>query len=195
MKHVTVDLIPGGRDVTVTNDNRRRYVELYARHRMETVRGKSIVPALRALRSGLTDVISAELLTTFTPLELERLVCGVPKIDVAAWREATSHEGRVGDESVLTRQATWLWEAVESFEAAERQRLLHFWASYTRLPHTNFQGLHFKVHFDPTLSTEHLPTAQTCFLTLRMPVYSSASQLSERLLHATRYASSGFSFT
>jgi hypothetical protein len=34
---------------------------------------------------------------------------------------------------------------VESFEPAERQHLLHFWASYTRLPHTNFQGLHFKV--------------------------------------------------
>ena len=161
---------------------------------METVRGKSILPALRAMRCGLTEVIPAELLTTFTPLELERLVCGMPKIDVAAWRQATSHEGRGGDESTLTRHAKWLWEAVEGFEPAERQHLLHFWASYTHLPHTNFRGLHFKVRFDPTLSTEHLPTAQTCFLTLRMPIYSSASQLNERLLVAIRYASNGFSF-
>ena len=109
VKHVTVDLIPGGRDVAVTDDNRKRYVELYARHRMETVRGKSILLALRAIRCGLTEVIPAELLTTFTPLELERLVCGMPKIDVAAWREATSYEGRGGDESTLTRQAVWLW--------------------------------------------------------------------------------------
>lgn len=194
VKHVTFDLIPNGRDVTINNSNRKHYVELYARHRMETVHGKSILPALRALRSGLTQVIPAELLTTFTPLELERLVCGAPKIDVASWREATSHEGRGGDESMLTQQATWLWEAVEAFDPRERQKLLHFWASYTRLPHTKFQGLHFKVRFDPTLSTEHLPTAQTCFLTLRMPIYASAEQLSERLLRAIRYASSGFAF-
>jgi hypothetical protein len=51
-----------------------------------------------------------------------------------------------------------------------------------------------KVRFDPSLSTEHLPTAQTCFLTLRMPIYASKSQLSERLLLAISYATSGFGF-
>jgi hypothetical protein len=52
-------------------------------------------------------VIPGELLTTFTPLELERLACGMPDIDVAAWRGATSHEGRGAHEDVLTRHATW----------------------------------------------------------------------------------------
>jgi hypothetical protein len=69
--HVTVDLIPSGRDVPVTNDNRKRYVELYARHRMETVRGKSILGALRALRAGLTEV---------TPKPPETLNCPNPQL-------------------------------------------------------------------------------------------------------------------
>jgi hypothetical protein len=160
-----IELIPGGRDVLVTDTNRKRFVQAYAWHSMEYVRGGSIAEVARAARKGLCDVIPAELLSSLSAVDLERLVCGLPKISVKAWREATIYEPKVSSPEE-ERRVEWFWNAVNGFTSADQALLLHFWAAYTHLPHSGFEGLHFKIRFDEKLSTDHLPMAQTCFLTV-----------------------------
>jgi hypothetical protein len=188
-----IELIPGGRDVLVTDTNRKRFVQAYAWHSMEYVRGGSIAEVARAARKGLCDVIPAELLSSLSAVDLERLVCGLPKISVKAWREATIYEPKVSSPEE-ERRVEWFWNAVNGFTSADQALLLHFWAAYTHLPHSGFEGLHFKIRFDEKLSTDHLPMAQTCFLTLRIPRYVSAEQCTTRLLHAIRTGNTGFGF-
>jgi len=188
-----IELIPGGRDVLVTDANRKRFVQAYAWHSMEFVRGGSIADVARAARKGLCDVIPAELLSSLSAVDLERLVCGLPKISVEAWREATIYEPKASSPEE-ERRVEWFWNAVNSFTSADQALLLHFWAAYTHLPHSGFEGLHFKIRFDEKLSTDHLPMAQTCFLTLRIPRYMSAEQCTTRLLHAIRTGNTGFGF-
>ena len=187
------ELIPDGRNILVNDHNRKQFVQSYAWNSMELVQGESIDAVAQAARKGLCDVIPAELLSSLSPVDLERLVCGLPRISVEAWKKATIYEPRVSttDEE---RRVEWFWEAVTSFASTDQALLLHFWAAYTHLPHSGFDGLNFKIRFDEKLSTDHLPMAQTCFLTLRIPKYTSAEQCSQRLLHAVRTGSSGFGF-
>ena len=187
------ELIPGGRNIAVTDANRRQFVQYYAWNSMDIVNGESIAAATEAARKGLCDVIPAELLASLSPVDLERMVCGLPKISVEAWRKATIYEPKSSSPED-ERRIEWFWEAISNFSPSDQALLLHFWAAYTHLPHSGFDGLHFKVRFDEKLSTDHLPMAQTCFLTLRIPKYVSAEQCSARLLHAVRTGSSGFGF-
>lgn len=190
---VEYDLIPGGRDIAVTDTNRRRFVQSYAWNSMDIVNGESIAAVTEATRKGLCDVIPAELLASLSPVDLERMVCGLPKISLESWKKATIYEPKATS-SEDERRIEWFWEAVLNFSPSDQALLLHFWAAYTHLPHSGFDGLHFKIRFDEKLSTDHLPMAQTCFLTLRIPKYVSAEQCSARLLHAVRTGSSGFGF-
>ena len=187
------ELVPGGRDIAVTDANRKQFVQTYAWSSMEMVNGESIETVAQAARKGVCDVIPAELLSSLSPVDLERMVCGLPKISIEAWRKATIYEPKVASPEE-ERRVEWFWQAIESFSSSDQALLLHFWAAYTHLPHSGFEGLNFKVRFDDKLSTDHLPMAQTCFLTLRIPKYVSAEQFSMRLLHAVRTGSSGFGF-
>jgi E3 ubiquitin-protein ligase HUWE1 len=160
---------------------------------MHIVNGKSCEAAMSAARAGLCDMIPSELLASLSPVDLERVVCGLPKISVAAWKSATIYEPKVSS-AEEQRRVDWFWEAIESFTPSDQTLVLHFWAAYTHLPHSGFEGLNFKVRFDEKLTTDHLPMAQTCFLTLRVPKYTSAAQCAERLLHAVRTGYTGFGF-
>jgi len=187
------ELVSGGRQIAVTDHNRKHFVQSYAWNSMEMVHGESIEVVAQAARKGLCDVIPAELLSSLSPVDLERLVCGLPKISVEAWKKATIYEPKVTTPEE-ERRVEWFWEAITQFSSADQALLLHFWAAYTHLPHSGFEGLNFKVRFDEKLSTDHLPMAQTCFLTLKLPKYASAEQTAARLLHAVRTGSSGFGF-
>ena len=48
-----VELKPAGGDITVTNDNRAEYVELYAHHLLQA----SIAPQFSAFRRGFDKVV------------------------------------------------------------------------------------------------------------------------------------------
>jgi len=190
---VNIDLVPNGSTIRVTEANRKQFVRAYARNSMHVVDGKSCEAAMYAAREGLCDIIPPEILASLSPVDLERVVCGLPKIAVAAWKSATIYEPKITS-AEEQRRVDWFWEAIESFTPSDQALVLHFWAAYTHLPHSGFEGLNFKVRFDEKLSTDHLPMAQTCFLTLRIPKYTSAEQCATRLLHAVRTGCTGFGF-
>ena len=87
----TVELIPGGEHVEVTDANKARYVAALVRHRATTVRGASTLRAVRLMREGLDDVVPLRSLRAFSPDDLRRLVCGVDELRPEAWRAATRH--------------------------------------------------------------------------------------------------------
>jgi len=69
-----VELAPGGKGIDVTNDNREEYLQLRLKH-IALVR---IAPHLKELLIGVYESIPFVLLSVFTPVELELLICGTP---------------------------------------------------------------------------------------------------------------------
>lgn len=71
------ELIPGGRNIRVTDDNKHKYVDLIAEHRLTT----AIRPQINAFLEGFNELIPRDLISIFNDKELELLISGLPDID------------------------------------------------------------------------------------------------------------------
>lgn len=77
MQVTDYELIPGGRNIKVTEENKHQYVDLVAEHRLTT----AIRPQINAFLEGFTELIPRELISIFNDKELELLISGLPDID------------------------------------------------------------------------------------------------------------------
>jgi E3 ubiquitin-protein ligase HUWE1 len=77
MQVTDYELIPGGRNIKVTEENKHQYVDLVAEHRLTT----AIRPQINAFLDGFNELIVRELISIFNDKELELLISGLPDID------------------------------------------------------------------------------------------------------------------
>jgi hypothetical protein len=75
---VTIELKPGGADVTVTEDNKKEYVDHIVDYRIS----KRVKEQFEAFMSGFSELIPQDLVTVFDERELELLIGGMSEIDV-----------------------------------------------------------------------------------------------------------------
>lgn len=71
------ELILGGRNIQVMEENKHKYVDLIAEHRLTT----AIRPQINAFLEGFTELIPHDLISIFHDKELELLISGLPDID------------------------------------------------------------------------------------------------------------------
>mmetsp|Transcript_25653 Transcript_25653/g.58907 ORF Transcript_25653/g.58907 Transcript_25653/m.58907 type:complete len:758 (-) Transcript_25653:3-2276(-) len=190
-----VELVPGGADKPVTNDNYVEYFEACFKYKlMERVR-----PQLNELILGFFDVIPEPLLTVFDYQELELIMCGLPKIDMEDWRENTEYSGdyeQVGEDYPVCQ---WFWEVVEGFDQEMKARLLQFVTGTSGVPSRGFSVLQgndgnvrkFTIH-GVSVGTCLYPRAHTCFNRIDLPSYEAKSELEEKLKLAVTMVATGF---
>ncbi|KAK1275953.1 E3 ubiquitin-protein ligase UPL2 [Acorus gramineus] len=186
------ELIPGGRNIRVTEENKREYVDLIAEHRLTT----AIRPQINAFMEGFNELMPRELVSIFNDRELELLISGLPDIDLDNLRENTEYSGYSPASPVIQ----WFWEIVQGFSEEDKARLLQFVTGTSKVPLEGFSALQgisgsqkFQIH-KAYGSPDHLPSAHTCFNQLDLPEYPSKEQLEERLLLAIHEANEGFGF-
>jgi E3 ubiquitin-protein ligase NEDD4 len=127
------DLIPGGRDIDVTNENKREYVELMVKWRIE----KRIETQFEAFMSGFHELIPPELINVFDERELELLIGGISEIDVDDWKKHTDYRGYTESDEVIQ----FFWDTVRSWDAEKKSRLLQFTTGTSRIPVNGFKDL------------------------------------------------------
>ncbi|GAA5885327.1 hypothetical protein JCM6882_009571 [Rhodosporidiobolus microsporus] len=175
---VTIDLKPGGRDVEVTNDNKKEYVQLIVEWRIQ----RRVEDQFKAFLSGFNELIPQELINVFDERELELLIGGMSEIDVDDWQKHTDYRGyQQGDEVVQ-----WFWKAVKAWPAEKKSRLLQFATGTSRIPVNGFkdlQGSDGPRRFTLEKSGEitQLPKSHTCFNRLDLPPYPNYEMLEQKL--------------
>lgn len=113
-----IDLIPNGRNIAVTDENKQDYIRLLAHHRMTS----AIRAQIDSFLDGFFDLVPVELISIFSPTELELLICGLPDIDVDDLRVNTDYQQfRENDESI-----EWFWNVLRSFSREEKALFLQF---------------------------------------------------------------------
>jgi E3 ubiquitin-protein ligase NEDD4 len=117
-----IDLVPGGAEIDVTNDNFPEYLEACLKYRMLD----RVKPQLNELLLGFFDVIPEPLLTVFDFQELELLMCGMPEIDIEDWKEHTEYSGKYDHTGGDHEVCVWFWEVVYELDQEMRARLLQF---------------------------------------------------------------------
>ncbi|XP_009407898.2 E3 ubiquitin-protein ligase UPL5 isoform X1 [Musa acuminata AAA Group] len=181
----TVELCPGGKNITVDSRNREEYVNLMIKHCFVT----SISEQIARFAQGFSDFLSnsEDLQFFFNSLDLEdfdRMLGGSNNvISVREWKEHTDYDGYKSRD----RQICWFWKIVEGMPEEQRRLLLFFWTSIRYLPVDGFRGLSSRLYiYRCSDSKERLPTSHTCFFSLNLPAYRTKSIMRDRLHLITR---------
>uniref|UniRef100_A0A183K7M5 HECT-type E3 ubiquitin transferase n=1 Tax=Schistosoma curassoni TaxID=6186 RepID=A0A183K7M5_9TREM len=190
-KTETRDLIENGRNVAVTENNKKEYVRLVCQERMTG----AIRQQLDAFLRGFYDIIPKRMISIFNEQELELLISGLPNIDLIDLKANTTYSKYQPN----SPQIEWFWQALESFDQEDLARFLQFVTGTSKVPlggFMNLEGMHgptkFQISRSSVSSTNYLPSAHTCFNTLVLPAYESYEQLRSRLLMAIRECSEGY---
>lgn len=186
---VQVPLIPGGGDQPVTNDNRRKYVDLYIRHLLDASVSRQFEPFKR----GFYTVCAGNALTLFRPEEIELLVRGSDEpLNIADLRGAAVYEnwGKGSPDDGSEPVVQWFWDAFEGAAPGDQRRLLLFVTGSDRIPAAGGSSLQMKISCLGD-DCERLPIARTCFNMLVLWRYSSREKLESKLWMAA-YGSEGF---
>ncbi|XP_076648828.1 SMAD specific E3 ubiquitin protein ligase isoform X1 [Halictus rubicundus] len=180
------ELKPGGKDISVTEENKREYVRLYVNYRF--MRG--IEQQFLALQKGFHELIPPQLLRPFDERELELVIGGLGTIDINDWKLHTRLKHCTPDTPVVK----WFWQIVESYGEEMRARLLQFVTGSSRVPLQGFKALQgstgaagprlFTIHAVDAPS-ENLPKAHTCFNRIDIPEsYPSYQKMLDKLTQA-----------
>uniref|UniRef100_K3X443 HECT-type E3 ubiquitin transferase n=1 Tax=Globisporangium ultimum (strain ATCC 200006 / CBS 805.95 / DAOM BR144) TaxID=431595 RepID=K3X443_GLOUD len=183
---VVVDLIPDGRNVAVTDPNKRQYLE----RKFQYMLFESVASQLCVFLKGVYEVIPKHLLALFDPEELDYVLCGSDEIDVTDWEKHSKHSKNLR----RARALRWFWELVRDMPNEYRRRLLQFATGCSRVPLVGFKGLtsydgHIcpftlkGVAYDAQDSSQYI-RSHACFNRLDLPLYTDRSEM-KKILYAT----------
>jgi ubiquitin-protein ligase E3 B len=144
-KIVTHELVPGGRGVIVTNENRISYLHHVAHFRMHC----QIREQTSAFTRGFRSIIPNDWLQLFSSPEVQRLISGDnAPLDLKDLRKHTHYYGGFHDSH---RVVGWLWETLEKdFDDGERSSFLKFVTSCSKPPLLGFE------HLEPPFSIRYV---------------------------------------
>ena len=127
---VTEDLVAGGGDIAVTDDNKHDYVDKMVQWRLcDKIRDQ-----MRSLVQGISDVFDPGHLEMFSEEELEMMIGGSGTINIRDWRDNTEYKNYESNDRVIL----WFWRSVLSFSEERRSKLLSFVTGTSRLPINGF---------------------------------------------------------
>ncbi|KAK0615002.1 hypothetical protein B0T17DRAFT_619836 [Bombardia bombarda] len=172
------DLIPNGRNIDVTNDNKKEYVDLMVKWRIE----KRIAEQFQAFKEGFQELIPHDLINVFDERELELLIGGIAEIDVDDWKKHTDYRGYTESDEVIQ----YFWQTVRSWDGEQKSRLLQFTTGTSRIPVNGFKDLQGsdgprRFTIEKAGEQNNLPKAHTCFNRLDLPPYKSLEMLQGKL--------------
>uniref|UniRef100_A0A8W8JWC1 Ubiquitin-protein ligase E3B n=1 Tax=Magallana gigas TaxID=29159 RepID=A0A8W8JWC1_MAGGI len=200
----THELVPGGKAMPVTNENKILYVHLMAHFRMY----RQIKEQTAAFRRGFRSVINPDLLLMFSAPEFQKLISGDnADLDIQDLRRHTRYYGGYHNGHKVI---SWLWDIVTNdFTPQERALFLKFVTSCSKPPLLGFVNLEppFSVRCVEVSDDQdtgdtvgsvlkgffnlkkkdpigRLPTSSTCFNLLKLPNYQKKSTLRDKLRYA-----------
>ncbi|KAG8189904.1 hypothetical protein JTE90_018685 [Oedothorax gibbosus] len=201
---ITHELLPGGKAVAVSSENKISYIHLMAHFRMHV----QIHDQTNAFIKGFRTIVNPDWLTMFSTPELQRLISGDnTPIDLTDLRKHTKYFGGFHNNH---RVINWLWDVLEKdFTQEQHQKFLKFVTSCSKPPLLGF------AHLEPAFSircvevsddqdtgdtvgsvlrgfftirkrdpVHRLPTSSTCFNLLKLPNYQRKATLREKLKYA-----------
>lgn len=179
-RQAEVQLKPNGSNTPVTAANRLEYIHAVANYKLNA----TLAAQTNAFLTGMSSLISLNWLSMFNASELQMLISGGhSKINVTDLANNTIYHGFNTNDKTIEL----FWSVVDSLPEEDKQKFVKFVTSVPRAPLLGFSQLNPKFAIRNAGSDcERLPTASTCVNMLKLPAYTDAKQLREKLLYAIR---------
>ena len=190
------ELKPGGAEVEVTKDNVNEYTDLLLEHYLFS----SVKSQLRHLLQGFYEVVPHHLMSVFDSQELEVLLCGLDRVDMADWRKHTEFRGQTNELHAEHPLVKWFFECCDEMSNDDRSKLLQWCTGSARVPIEGFVALQshdgklcrFALKSVPLKSENEFPVAHTCFNRIDLPKYPTKEQLRKQLDFVVKSEIRGF---
>ncbi|XP_033097633.1 E3 ubiquitin-protein ligase HECW2-like [Anneissia japonica] len=181
------ELKANGKNIPVTEKNKKEYIERMVKWRIE----RGVSEQTDTLVRGFYEVVDSRLISVFDARELELVIAGTAEIDIIDWRKNTEYRGGYQDRHHVIE---WFWMAVDRFDNERRLRLLQFVTGTSSIPYEGFAALRGsngprKFCIEKWGKATSLPRAHTCFNRLDLPPYTSYAMLLEKLVIAVEETS------
>ena len=193
----------------MTNNNRISYIYKLAYYLLDS----QFEYQTSYFVKGFYEICNKKLIKIYTPSEFISVLSGTDQeIDVDDWMKYTKYDSPYHKKHRIIKN---FWNVVKSMSSDEKKQLLQFTTSNRRPPIQGFRNLQpeFKIqpvstlteNSNPISSTfqsifskkptkDPLPSAATCFNTLKLPMYPTKKILKEKLLKCIKEAK-GFHLT
>ncbi|OII71546.1 HECT domain-containing family protein [Cryptosporidium andersoni] len=129
-----VELIKDGKDIPVKIEELKYYCNLLLEYKTNF----ELIHATKNIRLGLCEIIPEQIIQLFTPIQLERLICGIPSFNINLLKQHTRYTGYLATDDVIK----WFWDVLSSFTFKEQQMFLRFVWGRCRLPSGNSNWEH-----------------------------------------------------
>lgn len=186
-----VELIPNGKSVLVSWENRHDYVEKIRHLRIDEL---TCSERMEALKSGLASVIPIQLLTLMSPANMELRVCGLPYIDLDFLKAHTMYQVGLTE---TDQHIEFFWTALDNFGQDDLGRFIKFACNQERIPQTCpcRDGSSDTAHVPPYPMKIAPPDGpgspdnryirvETCMFMIKLPQYSTQEIMTQRILYA-----------
>ncbi|KAI6238131.1 HECT-type E3 ubiquitin transferase [Aphelenchoides fujianensis] len=177
------ELIPNGANTDVTIDN----IELYLGKCVDFYLNSGIRQQVKAFREGFDSVFPLRSLKMLTPYEVQKLLSGEQYPEWTREDLINFTEPKLG----YTRDSAGFLrfvDVVAAMSPAERKAFLQFTTGCSSLPPGGLANLHPRLTVVRKVDAGgdgSYPSVNTCVHYLKLPEYSTADVLRERLLAAT----------
>jgi ubiquitin-protein ligase E3 A len=181
---VIADLVPEGRSLKVTAENKQAFVEAYVRWFLTDSIKTQFDPFLK----GFYKVVSIESIQVsslhqlLSSAEVIKLVCGVDELNMKELERSTEYENATAEDPTIV----WLWEIVHSFDEEQKKKFIKFVTGSDRSPLRGLSDLRFVVMVQ-AVDDNRLPSAHTCFNHLILSAFTSKEKLQAKLLQAIEH--------
>ncbi|NXY36711.1 HECD3 ligase, partial [Pomatorhinus ruficollis] len=166
-----VELIPNGSNTAVRYEDRKEFIRLVQKARLEESKEQ-----IAAIRAGLLAVVPQPVLDLLTWQQMEKRICGNPEITAAELRKFIKFDDFPSDDTRIQ----YFLEALNNFTSEDLSRFLKFVTGRSRLP--------VQINVYPERSNldalDLMPQACTCSCIFFLPNYSSAKVCEELLRYA-----------
>ncbi|AET41664.1 NEDD4 family E3 ubiquitin-protein ligase Ecym_8394 [Eremothecium cymbalariae DBVPG len=175
---VTVDLKPKDRNIDVTDENKKEYVELFTQWKICS----RVEEQFKAFIDGFNELIPEDLVNVFDERELELLIGGIAEIDVEDWKKHTDYRGYQESDEVIK----WFWKCISEWDNEQKARLLQFTTGTSRIPVNGFKDLQGsdgprRFTIEKAGEVQQLPKSHTCFNRVDLPSYPDYETLKQKL--------------
>nr|XP_029118823.1 E3 ubiquitin-protein ligase UPL6 isoform X2 [Elaeis guineensis] len=186
------ELLPGGKEKRVTNDNVIQFIHLISNHRLNyQIRHQSS----HFLR-GFEQLIQKEWIEMFNEHEIQLLISGsLESMDIDDLRSNAHYSGGYHPHHHVIEM---FWEVLKSFSLEYQKKFLKFVTGCSRGPLLGFKYLEpqFCIQRAAPLNVseedlDRLPTSATCMNLLKLPPYKNKEQMQTKLMYAIS-ADAGF---
>ncbi|XP_010886648.2 probable E3 ubiquitin-protein ligase HERC3 isoform X1 [Esox lucius] len=172
------ELIPNGEKVSVTSVNRKNYVDMYVDMKLN----KSVQNQFAEFEQGFLKGCPIKTWKMFLPEELMLLLQGEENYEWDKLRENAKYLGFRPTDDIIQH----FWNVFTEFSLEQKKTFLTFLTGTDRLPRgKSLSKLQMTITcLDCTDPDGHYPKAQTCYVKLFLPNYSSVDILRKQVLHA-----------